>query len=80
MIEEKPWKQLLSGLQFQLAMVIYPMGMSMKGSLAFVRNSMQLKLQLAFIEFSEYSGSRESSTKSMVMVNLECQMSGHFHL
>ncbi|KAL0286115.1 UNVERIFIED_CONTAM: hypothetical protein Sangu_3014500 [Sesamum angustifolium] len=57
-----------------------PHGMSMKGSLAFVRNSMQLKLQLAFIEFSEYSGSRESSTKSMVMVNLECQMSGHFHL
>ncbi|KAL0295552.1 UNVERIFIED_CONTAM: hypothetical protein Sangu_3195500 [Sesamum angustifolium] len=35
----------------------------MKGSLAIVRNAMQPKLQLAFIEFSEYSGSRESSSE-----------------
>ncbi|KAL0310469.1 UNVERIFIED_CONTAM: Calmodulin-binding transcription activator 2 [Sesamum calycinum] len=47
-----------------------PHVMSMKGSLAFVRNAMQLKLQLAFIEFSEYSGSRESSKKSTVMAHV----------
>ncbi|KAL0293091.1 UNVERIFIED_CONTAM: hypothetical protein Sangu_3246100 [Sesamum angustifolium] len=40
-----------------------PHGVTMKGSLAIVRNAMQPKLQLAFIEFSEYSGSRESSSE-----------------